>query len=166
MKVQARWRAVSPADIDAVHAVSRIVHPTLPETRSVFANRLDLYSRGMRVLDVDGAVSGYCVAHPWRRDVPLPLDSLIEQLPDAPDTYYVHDLALLPRARGQGFARPVIEHIRAEALNEGLPEISLIAVGGSAPFWERFGFREAKAERGKLAGYGVDAWFLTLALRF
>ena len=154
---------MSTADIDAVHDVSRIVHPTLPEDRSVFANRLDLYSRGMRVLDVDGAVSGYCVAHPWRRDAPLPLDRLIERLPNAPDTYYLHDLALLPRARGLGFARPVIEHIRAEASASGLPEISLIAVGGSAPFWERLGFREATAKAGKLAGYGEDARFLSLA---
>ncbi len=55
---------MSPADLDTVHAISRIVHPTLPEDLSVFANRLDIYPPGMRVLDLDGDASGYCVAHP------------------------------------------------------------------------------------------------------
>ena len=156
---------MSPADLDTVHAISRIVHPTLPEDRSVFANRLDIYPPGMRVLDLDGVASGYCVAHPWRRAEPLPLDFLLERLPEEADSFYLHDLALLPEARGRGFADAIVSEIIDQAAGLGLPAISLIAVSGSAPFWERFGFRRTAIQPDKLLGYGEDARFLTLAVR-
>ena len=164
VKLQPPWRAMSSADIDVIHAISRAVHPMLPEDREVFANRLDLYPGGMHVLEADGTPSGYCVGHPWCREKPLPLDSLVERLPDAPDTFYLHDLALLPAARGRGFADSVVEYTIARVAESGLPELSLIAVGGSAPFWEKFGFRQSVAQPDKLAGYGEDARYLTLVV--
>lgn len=158
------WRAMSAQDIDAVDAIAGIVHSSFPEDRAIFANRRALYPRGAHVLELEGALAGYCIGHPWRIEWPLALNSLIERLPDEPDTYYLHDLALLPAARGQRLADRVVDHAVALAGGAELPSLSLIAVSGSAPFWERFGFRETPSSAETRAGYGADARFLTLPL--
>ena len=156
------WRAMGTGDIDRVHGISEAVHPTLPESRAVFADRQALYPAGAFVLERDGTVAGYCIGHPWLEAEPLPLDARIERLPVRPDTFYLHDLALLPGARGLGAAGIIVPYIIRHARETGLASVSLIAVGDSAPFWRRFGFRDTQASEGKLAGYGADARFLTL----
>jgi GNAT superfamily N-acetyltransferase len=148
-------------DLPAVQAVARQVHPGYFERPEVFADRLALHPPGCRVLVGKGeAVIGYVVSHPWRFGDPPALDTLLVALPAHADTYYVHDLALLPAARGTGAATAVIDALRAHAV--GWPRLSLVAVNASAPFWRRHGFEVVTvpglAER--LAGYDASALFM------
>ncbi|MFC3124492.1 GNAT family N-acetyltransferase [Pseudoroseomonas globiformis] len=136
------------------------VHQQFPEGETVFAERLALHPEGCRMLEEEGAALGYAIAHPWRFARPPALDSLLGALPERPDTYYLHDAALLPAARGQGAARTLVELMRADA--GSLPSLSLVAVGGTAALWARLGFTEHAdaALLEKLASYGPAARFM------
>ena len=152
---------MTPTDLPAVQATAQQVHPDYFERPEVFAERLALHPAGCRVLvDSLDEVIGYVVSHPWRFGDPPALDTLLQALPAQADTYYLHDLALLPAARGTGAASRVIEEIRAHGA--AWPRLSLVAVNASVPFWQRHGFEVVTvpglAER--LAGYDATAVFM------
>lgn len=128
------------ADLPAASALAATIHPAYPEDDAVFAERLALYPAGCRVFDRGGTAEAYVVSHPWRRSEAPALNSLLGSLPAAPSTFYIHDLALSPAVRNTGAASQIIawlaEHARANAIHH----MSLIAVNGSAGFWQRRGF--------------------------
>jgi ribosomal protein S18 acetylase RimI-like enzyme len=162
----ARWRPMSAADLPTVHAVAQQVHPGYFERPVVFAERLRLHADGCMVLADDGGVIGYVLSHPWKHGEPPSLDTLLGALPGQPDTYYLHDLALLPAARGTGAAAAVIAHLRAHARRCGQARLSLVAVNASVPFWQRQGF-EVVAIPGLdacLANYDAAACFMAASL--
>ncbi|MBC7637048.1 MAG: GNAT family N-acetyltransferase, partial [Acetobacteraceae bacterium] len=137
-----------------VNRIADLAHPDLLERADIPAERLRLYPAGCLVLDCNGVVFGYAVSHPWRAGKPPALDTLLGALPDRPAHYYVHDLALLPAARGTGAARAAVARLVAVAAQAGLAPISLVAVNTSAGFWQRHGFRVVGAAP---ASYGADA---------
>src|SRR3990170_3814523 len=57
-----------------------------------------------------------------------------------PDGCMIHDLALLPDARGVGAASSMVERLLAHACSAGFPNSSLVAVKESPGFWRRHGF--------------------------
>lgn len=158
----ADWRAMRAGDLPAVEAVAQAIHVDYPEDDAVFAERLRLCPEGCLVLDGPAGIVGYLISHPWRLGDPPALDTLLGALPAAPDTWYIHDLALAPAARGSGAAGRVVE--RAVALAAKLGSLSLISVGGSGPFWRRQGFAEAPAPAGKLGSYGAGAAYMVRRL--
>ena len=129
------------ADLPVLLQLADIVHPAYPEDAAVFAERLRLYPDGCLVLEAAGTGVGYVVSHPAIVAEPPPLNSLLGELPVRPTTFYIHDIALLPQARGGGAAGEVIGLLLAHAVGRGLPNMSLTAVNESAPFWLRQGFR-------------------------
>jgi GNAT superfamily N-acetyltransferase len=137
----AAWRPMTPADLDAVCAVADIVHPAYPEDRAVFEDRLGLYPPGCMVLDRGGGLTAYVLSHPWRRGGPPRLNQRLAALPAGLDTYYIHDLALLPAARGAGAATRLVAMLVDHAAGNGFDSVSLVAVNDSAGFWRRCGFR-------------------------
>lgn len=153
---------MTSADMATVAAVSTIVHPAFPEDAAVFAERLRLYPRGCHVLTHDGAIEGYVLSHPWHDGAPPALNTLLHALPTAPTTYYIHDLALLPDARGSGASNAIVGALIKQAIQIGLPTLSLIAVNNSQGFWQRHGFQPvaATAFGDKLKSYGADAQFM------
>jgi ribosomal protein S18 acetylase RimI-like enzyme len=142
-------------DLAQVVAVADLVHPDHPEDPEVFAERLTLHPQGCLVYEHGGDLTGYVVSHPWGA-LPPSLNARLGSLPPAPATYYIHDLALLPQARGFGAAGAVVRRLLAHAAALGLPNVSLVAVGGSAAFWSRCGFLEEgdPALDEKLRSYG------------
>jgi hypothetical protein len=160
------WSPMAVADLDGVMAVASAVHVSFPERREVFAERLALFPEGCHVLrDASGNVGGYAVSHPWDTVRPVPLDTLLIALP-ASANRYVHDVAILPALRGGGFAGEVVERIVRDAFRDGCSSLTLVAVSGSQPFWERHGFRaESDADlSAKLESYGADARFMVRRL--
>nr|WP_120007368.1 GNAT family N-acetyltransferase [Pseudoroseomonas vastitatis] len=142
-----------PADLPAVSRIAAAVHRDFPEEDAVFAERLALSPAGCLMLERAGAAAGYAISHPWHFGPPPALNSLLGELPARPETHYLHDVALLPAARGAGAARILLG--RLEVLAGGLP-LSLVAVGGTTGFWAGLGFRprEEPALLAKLASYG------------
>lgn len=160
------WCAMSMSDLDGVLAVASAVHPGLPERREVFAERLILFPQGCHILRfADGTVAGYAVSHPWHARRPVPLDTLLYDMPET-TCRYIHDVAMLPATRGGGLAGQIVGRIVRDAYRAGASEVSLVAVSGSMPFWERHGFHVV-SEPGltaKLESYGEDVRFMVRSL--
>lgn len=162
MKNAMHWRALTTFDLPLVEDIAAKVHPNFPEDSAVFAERQRLYPDGARILELDGVPSGYLLSHPWRfRQLPT-LNALLGAIPADADTYYVHDLALLPPARGTGAAAMIVGEILRHARGAGFANVSLVAVNGSLPFWHKHGFRAVAAPElaDKLASYEANARLL------
>ncbi|MCA0318366.1 MAG: GNAT family N-acetyltransferase [Proteobacteria bacterium] len=160
------WRGLTATDLDAVARIAAMVHPAFPEDDAVFAERLALHPAGCRLLIVAGEPAGYAISHPWRLGTLPALNALVGALPAEADTYYIHDLALLPAARGTGAAGALVQDLKRHVLALGLPALSLVAVNDSGAFWRRQGFAEMPAgvAAEKLASYGDDARLMTCPL--
>jgi ribosomal protein S18 acetylase RimI-like enzyme len=158
------WRRMQEHDLSQVAVIAGIVHPDLPEDDAVFADRLRLYPQGCHVFAHDGAVAGYILSHPWHDGVPPALNQVLHTLPPAPSVYYIHDLALMPAARGSDAGPTIVRDLIAQARQAGFSSIALVAVSGSEQFWHRLGFRPAGSLI-DLASYGGGARYMTLPLR-
>ncbi|WP_313394517.1 GNAT family N-acetyltransferase [Sphingobium yanoikuyae] len=154
MSGSAQWRPMGQGDVDAAAAISDRVHGAYTEKPAIYAERLRLYPAGCFLLEWDGQALGYLVTHPWAGDRPPALDRLIGVLPDAPDRYYLHDLALLPEARGTGAAAAAVDLTVAQARAAGFDRITLTAVNGADAFWRRQGFVDAPVAADS---YGADS---------
>lgn len=156
------WRAMTGYDPAKVFAIANRVHPGFFEAEAVLAERQALYPHGCYVLEVGEEAAGYVLSHPWPRGEAPALNRLLGALPEAADSYYLHDLALLPLARGIGAAGMIVAALEKHARARGFAGMSLVAVNGSAGFWSRHGFvpEAGAALADKLAGYGADAQFM------
>lgn len=150
-------------DLDGVVAVARVAFPDHPERRACFAERLALAPETCFVLTNKDHVAGYLIAYPWPLEAVPPLDTLLGGLPEHRDAWYLHDLALLPEARGGGNARAGLALLFARI---GAP-IGLVSVNDSAAFWQtqRFEPRESPVLRDKLASYGPSARYMVRPAR-
>jgi len=153
-----------PADIPGTIRLADRVHPDLPESRSVFEERLALYPAGCLVLEASGRIAGYTLAHPIRYPHPPKLDTLIGAIAPDGDAFYIHDVVVAPEWRGGGRADAAIR--RLLTLVKDYPKTCLVSVYGTMPFWRRHGFVEAgeALPAGTLDGYGADArWMLRVS---
>lgn len=86
--------------------------------------------------------------------------------PARPTTLYMHDMAVMPALKGQGVAVQLFTAAHQYTIRSGLSDITLIAVQGSVPYWQRHGFAVVPPEemdeamRKKLASFGPDARFM------
>lgn len=156
------WRPLTTLDLPAVEAIAAQVHPGFPEEIAIMAERLRLYPDGARLFELDGVPSGYILSHPWISGTISALNTPLDRLPDGADTFYVHDLALLNRARGTGAAAMIVGDILRHARAKGFSETSLVAVNNSQAFWHKHGFRvvDAPALANKLASYEAAARYM------
>lgn len=166
-KTNASWRCMTADDLAFVVALAARIHPAFPEDADVFAERLRLYPEGCHVRADGNSLTAYAFSHPWRAfDAPA-LNSRLGGLPAAPETYYIHDLALAAEARGTGAAAAILDHLARYARGKGYRTMSLVAVNGSAEFWRRQGFArtDVAALAGKLRSYGdAGACFMVRTL--
>jgi len=136
------WRSMTGYDTAAVVEIAAAVHPDFHEAPEVLAERQQLYFPGAYLLEVNERPAGYVLSHPYGYGALPRLNSLLGALPAAPDTYYIHDLALLPVARRVGAASYIVNALAKHARAHGFPTMSLVAVNGSLGFWERHDFVE------------------------
>lgn len=160
------WRAMSGYDLDAVSRIAADVHPGFFEADAVLAEKHTLYRNGCYILEVADKPAGYVLSHPWKLGSLPALNALMGELPEKPDTFYIHDLALLPVTRGVGAAGKIIASLTKHAEAMTYPTMSLVAVNGSVPFWEKHGFviEERAALQEKLAAYENAARYMVKPL--
>lgn len=94
------------------------------------------------------------------------LNTLLGTLPAPPVTLYLHNVVLLPAARSCGAASRPPGQLTELARIAGLPGLSLVAVNGSAAFWERQGFsvvRDSAVKR-ELRSYNPAPCFMARSL--
>ncbi len=153
------WRPMTPQDLGQVPDLADAIHLSHPEDPEVLAERQRLYPQGCFMLDENGHAIGYALTHPWRFAEPPPLNRLLGKIPSPATTYYIHDVALLPEARGKGYAAQIADRLATHAREAGFGNLSLVAVNKSQVFWEKAGFRVIAVPGlgAKLASYGPDA---------
>ncbi|AQR60319.1 GNAT family N-acetyltransferase [Brevundimonas sp. LM2] len=157
------WRSMRPEDLDRVAAIAAVGFPDHFEGRDCFENRLALSPAGCLVLETPQGLEGYLVAYPWRADAAPALNTLIETIPTDAGVMYLHDLALTPAVRGQGWSKPAVQAVVDLARAGGWRTLALVAVNDAADFWRGHGFavREVPGMADKLASYGPDARYMT-----
>jgi GNAT superfamily N-acetyltransferase len=143
-------------DLAAVSAISDAVHGHYTEPVAVYAERLALYPAGCRVFECEGEVAGYLISHPWHRQSPPKLGALLGAIPADADTFYLHDIALLPSARGTGAGKMALDLVVGDARALGFTDITLMAVGGADRYWAAQGFDTVPREADP--SYGVGAY--------
>lgn len=156
------WRAMAMDDIRAVSHMAEVVHPDFPEEDAIFFERLELAPQGCFILEIGSEACGYLFSHPWLAgDVP-PLNERLGGLPPKPQTWYLHDLALMPQARGKGVTTPLVRRLVSLAQAANLPSVSLVAVNGSKNYWSHQGFADATTDslRAKLLSYEPEARYM------
>ncbi|MCD6070436.1 MAG: family acetyltransferase [Microvirga sp.] len=153
------WRPMVPEDLAQVQILADAIHVSHPEDPEVLAERQRLYPQGCFMLVENGRAIGYALTHPWSFAEPPPLNRLLGAVPFPATTYYVHDVALLPEARGKGYAAQITSLLVNHAHDAGFDNLSLVAVNKSQIFWEKAGFRVIPVPglEAKLASYGPDA---------
>ena len=151
------------ADLDRVAEIAVIGFPDHFEGRPCFANRLALNATGCFVLETPDGLEGYLVAYPWAKDAAPTLNTLNEAIPADAGVLYLHDLALTPAVRGQGWSKPAVQAVVDLARAEGRATIALVAVNDAVDFWRGHGFevRQTPEMAAKLASYGPDARYMT-----
>ena len=160
------WCRMREGDLPAVIAIAALVHPAYPEEDAVFAERLRLDPEGCRVLDLGGRAAGYAIGHPWVFGRPPGLSVRLGALPSAPAVLHLHDIAVLPAARGAGAASRLLGEWVELAHAAGLTGLSLVAVGDAATFWARRGFAVVEGPRPEQTprGYGANARYMVRGL--
>jgi GNAT superfamily N-acetyltransferase len=146
-----------PDDLAIVAAIADRVHLDHPEDPAVFADRLALFPAGCLVVEADCGALGYCISHPGIVGQPPPLDTVLGRI-DGADCLYIHDLCLLPEARGRGLAAAIARLLEEVARAHGFGCIALTAVNDSDGFWQSQGFEAHPCS--KLASYGAASYRL------
>jgi len=153
------WRPAHDGDVDAICAIAAQIHPALPERREVFEEKIALFPLGCFIFETGGTATGYALSHPFRLGEAPALDAFLLRLPQTPDCHFIHDVAVLPAARGRLAAPRFLDLAVAVARRQRFGALALISVYGTAPLWRRYGFAEA-AGPAKLASYGGDAHYM------
>lgn len=161
-----QWRPMLDADLNAVSKLAANIYANLFESDFILQEKLRQFPGGCYILENQGLFAGYVLSHPWLRFNPHPLDTPLGALPENPDTYYIHDLALAVSARGSGMAEEIIEEIVKIARSMNLAFISLVAVGGAEKFWQRQKFEIIAAPdlAKKLISYDTGAFYMERAV--
>ncbi len=160
------WQKMQDADLVDVSRIAAEVHPGFPEEDAIFAERLSLFPDGCQLLRVDGDASGYLFSHPVEFGKVPRLNSLLGEIAAGADSLYIHDLALLPQARGTGAAKQIVSQMSSWARTRGFASMSLVAVNESQRFWESQWFIVTNRPElaAKLQSYEPDARFMVRQL--
>lgn len=163
------WRPMTGDDLAQVMEIAAQVHIGYFESEAVFAERLALFAPGCQVAVQKGAESallGYSIMHPACRGMPPPLNSFLRSIAAHADVLHLHDVAMLPHARGHGLGHALIGHMHDLMRHHRLVYASLVAVHGSAAYWRAAGFAAADEStdviKNQLASYGSEAIYMIL----
>lgn len=163
-KNAAAWRAMRDADLPDILAIAARLHPGFPERPEVFQEKLRLFPAGCLTLARDAAVCGYAFSHPWRLDDIPRLDTLLGALPTSPDCLHLHDIAILPSARGRSAATALEGLLVDVAQRCDVGWITLVSLYGSHKLWSRLGYRPRPCLSETLRDYGDSALYMTKSL--
>lgn len=133
-------RAMHVEDLDAVLAVQLACYGAgFVEDGALIARRLEAAPHTGWVVSHGGAVRAYLAAYPSVVGKLTPLHGEFE-VAAAPDSLYLHDLAVHPDASGLGLGPRLVRHAWAQATQAGWRHSTLVSVQASVEFWERHGY--------------------------
>jgi ribosomal protein S18 acetylase RimI-like enzyme len=161
-------RPLIDGDLPAVTAIQNTVfEPLYRETQDVLGSRLQVGPTCCWGAFEDGELLAYILSHPWPAASPPAIGRPLPT-PPAGDNWFIHDLAIAPRARGLRLGHALVRAAAGSALKLGLVRGDLIAVQGAWSFWAKLGYAPpptlSEALQAKVAGYGPDARYMTATI--
>ncbi len=158
MPEQPEWLPLSIDDIESVDRIAGAIHSQLTERPDVLAEKIALFPAGCRKLVSGGAIVGYGLAHPWTLFSAPALNQFCGSIPEPAGCIFIHDIAVLPEARGHRSIARYAALIRALAKEMELTKLACVSVYNTEALWARYGFRvDARVE---IAGYGQSAKYM------
>jgi len=159
-----RFGPMTRDDLEGVLGVQAACYPpAMQEPAHVVLARLAASPGTVLIARDDAGVCAYLFAYPSRLGKVTPLGGAFAVAAE-PDTLYLHDLAVAPRAAGQGVARTLVARLHDDAAVRGLRHAALVSVQDSLAFWESLGYAQAAGDRAALATYPGDAHYMTKRL--
>jgi len=137
--------------------------PAMQEPAHVVLARLAASPATVFVARDDDGVCAYLFAYPSSLGKVTPLGGAFAVAAE-PDTLYLHDLAVAPRASGQGVARSLVARLHDDADGRGLRHAALVSVQDSLAFWASLGYVPAAGDDAALATYPGAAQYMTKRL--
>ncbi|MFD9812096.1 GNAT family N-acetyltransferase [Streptomyces sp. NPDC059080] len=158
MSPDLRIRQLADGDWDALTALEAATYAPLglSEGRAALQSRARVSPATCFVAESGERLAGYLLALPYPPHA-HPRLTRAEQRPFVSRNLHLHDLAIAPPQRRRGLARLLLHHLTATATAHGYEQISLIAVGGSHPFWTARGFAPDHRAAAPGPDYGPDA---------
>ena len=140
------FRRLVPRDLSAIGALEAEAYlPSLHVSEAAFLRLIELCPDGaVGCFDEDG-LCGYAFGVPLTSGSTLDLRVPLPAIPDAPDIFYIHDVAVSERCRRQGIGRQLAVQMLDLARDQGFTRIELVSVQGSAAFWRTLGFVDGHA---------------------
>jgi len=160
------WRPICADDLDSVNQIADQIHTGLPERPEVFAEKVSLFPQGCQKLIMNNQMVGYGICHPWNLNSIPPLDAFLKRLPNDFQCLYIHDVVVLPQARGHAASAAYVDYIKQLAKSMSVSFMALVSVYGTDVLWGRYGFSVVKDTKlsKKLTSYGETAKYMTLRL--
>ncbi|AYM94855.1 GNAT family N-acetyltransferase [Acidovorax sp. 1608163] len=163
-------RPLQTHDLPALMAVQRAAYGEgFMESAEVFTRRLASPVNCSLALLADGQLCAYLAAYHSVQGKVTPLHGDFEPpAGTAPDTLYLHDMAVLPGMAGRGLAQALLKPLWERAQQHGLRHTALVSVQGSQGYWARHGYAEHAlqdaVQRQRLATYGEGATYMVRRL--
>ncbi|PWI44900.1 GNAT family N-acetyltransferase [Streptomyces sp. ICBB 8177] len=158
-------RHVRGDDWDAIVALESAAYTPLglSEGRAALESRVRASPATCFVLDLAERLAGYLLALPYPM-FRYPDLTRAESVEFRTGNLHLHDLVVAEDLRGSGLAKTLLSALFASARSHGFASVSLVAVGGSAPFWASQGFTE---HPGVVPpdGYGPGARYMSRPVR-
>jgi GNAT superfamily N-acetyltransferase len=127
------WRQMTSQDLKKVHYISLCQWGTdYYESMEVFQDKLDFYQEGCFVYEDENQIKGYLISHPWE-STNIPQLNCMLYSPKQYDTYYIHDVVLLPEYRGKKIAFEIINKIISDKHC-----VSLLAPEPTQYYWKTY----------------------------
>lgn len=157
-------RRMRAADIDAVLDIQADCYTELiPESAESLLAKLAASPATCFIASSGPRQIGYLISIPWLRSSPPLLNASTCRLPGHPDCLYLHDLAVQPAARGANAGQLLIAAFMEQLAALRFDCAALVAVQGSAAYWQRHGFAAVEpspALAAKLASYGSNVRYM------
>ncbi|HZN17472.1 MAG TPA: GNAT family N-acetyltransferase [Micromonosporaceae bacterium] len=134
----------------------------LSEERAVLESRARAAPATSFVVEAGGRVAGYLLALPYPRFC-YPALGRAEQCAFVSSNLHLHDLVIAAGFRGSGLAKRLLRQLTGAAAALAYERISLVAVGGSDPFWSAQGYH-SHPEVALPSGYGAGAVYMSRAI--
>ncbi|MEV8504988.1 GNAT family N-acetyltransferase [Actinoplanes sp. NPDC051475] len=150
----ADWPAVVVLEAAAYRDLGLSERPERLRTRAADATSF--------VLEADGDIAGYLLAHPLPYGR-FPVLAHPGPPPRPTSNLHLHDLVVASGYRRAGAGSRLLEHLLTAARACAYLQVSLVSVAGSDAFWTTHGFR-ARPEIPVSADYGPGAAYMSRTL--
>ncbi len=156
-------RHINNNDWTAILTIQAECYPEMAhETLAALQSKWNLSPESCYVIQCNNQVVGYCLAHPWVIDQPPSLEQQVTAV-TAPNTLYLHDIALSAKARGIKAGENTFNLLKQKAKELNFDSLSLVAVEGADTYWQCLGFKSRIIEK-SLDNYPAGACYMVLEL--